>query len=257
LRFVKGEKLFVRIDRKAGEMAMTDQDFQDHLVYVEKLAGERYLLGGGFSNTDGGMLLFKAKNIEEAQEFSNSDPIIERGFYRCEVFEWKLVVLSETCLESKKNLYESHCYSIHKFCPCKIGEDAVSQAFSIYKASADIPSFVNEMEKQRVIGRRIWFAADENTIFISKKYACESGGGCPENQTLIGERCHCGHYNRSTAYQPKYYCKCGAEFYRPMFASIFGDDVLIEPYKTVLSGDDECVLAIRIGKTEEKANAHA
>ena len=180
------------------------------------------------------------------------DPIIERGFYKCEVFEWELVVLSETCLEKEKNDYVNHYYTLHKACPCKIGEDAVSQAISIYKASTDILSFVNEMEKRRVIGRRIWYDADENTIFISKKYACESGGGCPENQTLIGERCHCGHYNRSTAYQPKYYCKCGAEFYRPMFAPIFGDDVLIEPYKTVLSGDDECVLAIRVGKTEEK-----
>ena len=99
MRFVKGEKLFIRIDRKAEETTMTDQDFQDHLAYVEKLARERYLLGGGFSNTDGGMLLFEAENIDEARKISNSDPIIERGFYKCEVFEWELVVLTETFLE--------------------------------------------------------------------------------------------------------------------------------------------------------------
>ena len=81
-------------------------------------------------------------------------------------------------------------------------------------------------------------------------YACDSSGGRPENETMIGERCHCDHYNHSKEFYPKRYCKCGAEFYRPMFAPIFGDDVLIEPYKTVLSGDDECILAIRLGKTD-------
>ena len=64
--------------------------------------------------------------------------------------------------------------------------------------------------------------------------------------------CLSDHYNYSKEFQPKNYCKCGAEFYRPMFAPIFGEDVLIEPYKTVLSGDDECILAIRVNKTEGK-----
>jgi len=40
------------------------------------------------------------------------------------------------------------------------------------------------------------------------------------------------------------------EVYRPMFAPIFGENVLIEPYETVLSGGGECVLAVRIGREE-------
>jgi hypothetical protein len=35
-----------------------------------------------------------------------------------------------------------------------------------------------------------------------------------------------------------------------MFSPIFGDDDSIEPYKTVLAGDKECILAIKIGKAE-------
>jgi hypothetical protein len=150
-------------------------------------------------------------------------------------------------------MHENHPFTIDKRCPCKIGTEAVQKAIDIYIASADVPSFVNEMERQRVIGKRIWYDAGENTIFITKMYACDSGGGCTENKTLIGERCHCPYYNHSKELYPKHYCKCGAEFYRPMFAPIFGDTILIEPYKTVLSGDDECVLAIRINKTEENA----
>ena len=91
----KGDKLYIRIDYKIGNMEMTVQDFHDHLAYVEKVASERYFLGGGFTNTDGGMLLFQADSLEEAQKVSKNDPIINSGLYRCEVFEWELVVLSD------------------------------------------------------------------------------------------------------------------------------------------------------------------
>ena len=149
-------------------------------------------------------------------------------------------------------MYKNHPYTVHAVCPCGIGEEAVQKALAIYAAAADIKAFADEMERQRVIGKRIWYDEKENAIFITKVYACDSGGGCPENKTLIGERCHCEFYNHSKKLQPKQYCKCGAEFYRPMFAPIFGERVLIEPYKTVLSGDEECILAIRIDKTEEQ-----
>ena len=147
---------------------------------------------------------------------------------------------------------ENHPYIIHKVCPCIIGGEAVKKAISIYHESTDIVLFAKEMERQHVIGKRIWYDKKENTIFITKMYACDSGGGCSENKTLIGERCHCLHYNHSKNFYPKHYCKCGTEFYRPMFVPIFGEDVLIEPHKTVLSGDNECILAIRLNKTEEK-----
>ena len=147
-------------------------------------------------------------------------------------------------------MYENHPYTVNKVCPCEIGKKTVQKAIEVYSASADAASFADEMERQRVIGKRIWYDEKENTIFITKMYACDGGGGCPENQTLIGERCHCSYYNHSNEFKPKHYCKCGAEFYRPMFAPIFGENVLIEPYKTVLSGDEECILAVRIDKTE-------
>lgn len=90
-----GSVLYARIDKKIGEKELTPQDFQDHLNYVKNIAKERYLLGGGFSNLDGGMILFEAKSLEEAQKIAQNDPIMERGFYECEIFVWKLEVLSE------------------------------------------------------------------------------------------------------------------------------------------------------------------
>jgi len=90
----KGSKLYVRIDYRVGEKDFTNKDYQDHLAYVENVARERYFIGGGFSNTDGGMILLKAENYEEAQKIAQNDPIIVRGLYRYELFEWDLVVLS-------------------------------------------------------------------------------------------------------------------------------------------------------------------
>ena len=95
MRLKKGSKLYVRVDYKIGEKVLSHQDFQDHLAYVKSIAEERYFIGGGFSNTDGGMCLFEAESLEEAQLIAQNDPIIEKDFYQCEIFEWNLVVVSE------------------------------------------------------------------------------------------------------------------------------------------------------------------
>ena len=92
--FKNGHKLYVRVDSKIGEKDLTDQDYQDHLACVENIARERYLLGGGFSNVDGGMLLFEAENLEDAQRIASGDPIMSKGYYKCDVFEWILKILS-------------------------------------------------------------------------------------------------------------------------------------------------------------------
>ena len=146
---------------------------------------------------------------------------------------------------------QTHPFTLHGKCPCRIGADAVSRAVEIFKASGSVEAFALEMERQRVIGKRIWYDRSENTLFIAKVYACDSGGGCAGNKSPIGQRCHCDHYNHSGSLQPRHFCKCGAEFYRPMFAPLFGEHVLIEPYNTVLSGDEECILAVRIGEVED------
>ena len=95
MRMEKGTKLFVRIDYAVEGKIMADLDIQEHLTYVKSIAGERYFIGGGFSNINGGMCLFDAQNIEDAQRVAQNDPIIKKGFYRYEIYEWELMVLSE------------------------------------------------------------------------------------------------------------------------------------------------------------------
>ncbi|HYE11713.1 MAG TPA: hypothetical protein VEF53_16230 [Patescibacteria group bacterium] len=149
-------------------------------------------------------------------------------------------------------MFDNYYYTINKICPCKIDNYAVKQAADIFKMSSDAALFTEEMNRKRIVGKRIWYDEKEHTIFVTKISAYDSGGGCPENDSLIGRCCHCDYYNRSTEYYPKHFCKCAAEFYRPIFALLFGENVLIEPHTTVLSGDEQCAFAIRLNRKENK-----
>ena len=91
----KGDRLFVRIDYRLEGSGFTEGDIQDHLAYVGNIAGERYFAGGGFANADGGMALFQAENMEEARKIAENDPLMRRGLYRYEIYEWNLAVVSE------------------------------------------------------------------------------------------------------------------------------------------------------------------
>ncbi|AWI05747.1 YciI family protein [Clostridium drakei] len=91
----KGDKLFVRIDYKNSEREVTSKDFQDHVEYLKGVADERYFAGGGFANESGGMIIFEAKDFEEAKTIAEKDPIIQRGLFRVKIYKWDLLILSD------------------------------------------------------------------------------------------------------------------------------------------------------------------
>ncbi|GAA0179567.1 hypothetical protein SH2C18_24120 [Clostridium sediminicola] len=91
----KGNILYVRTDYKIDGAKVTKLDFEDHLKYLEDIAKERFFMGGGFTKKLGGMIVFEANNIEEAEKISNGDPLISRKLYRYELVEWEMVILSE------------------------------------------------------------------------------------------------------------------------------------------------------------------
>lgn len=91
----KGDKLFVRIDYRIEGTQLAPHDFDDHIKYLSNIASERYFIGGGFSNKSGGMILFKAENLDKAKKVAENDPLIKRGLYTYELNEWDLVLLSD------------------------------------------------------------------------------------------------------------------------------------------------------------------
>ena len=132
-----------------------------------------------------------------------------------------------------------------KSCPCQIESDKILQASLIYNNSIDINEFVAEMQKHSVIGQKIWYNQDENAIYLTKMFASDCGSGCPNNDTLNGQRCHCHYFNQTNLRLPITYCRCSAEFFRPMFEPLFGERIIIEPVETVLSGGEKCTFVIQ------------
>lgn len=91
----KGDKLFVRFDRRIENQKFGESDFNDHIKYLENIAKDRYFVGGGFENSIGGMILFEADSLEEAKCISDNDPLIKRQLYSYDIYEWRLVIVSE------------------------------------------------------------------------------------------------------------------------------------------------------------------
>lgn len=96
----EGSVLYARIDYKIGDRQETEQDAMDSMEYLQKITAERYLAAGVFGNMelgtmDGAMVLFEAKDLAEAQKIANDDPIIQRGYYRCDVYQWNVMLLSK------------------------------------------------------------------------------------------------------------------------------------------------------------------
>jgi len=143
-------------------------------------------------------------------------------------------------------IYNNHPFTITKNCPCSIEENVLAETMEIWEQTKDVKPFVLELERRRIKGKKIWYDEELNTIFIIKVFADECGGGCPKNDSLIGRACHCHFYNHLKEFYPKYYCQCSAEYYRPMFEPMLGKDIELYPFKTVLSGDDECIIGIKL-----------
>ena len=91
----KGDRLFVRIDHRIPENKFEPNDFEGHVKYLQGVAAERFFVGGGFVNSLGGMILFKAKDFEEAKEICDNDPLILKSLYTYDLHEWDLVIVSD------------------------------------------------------------------------------------------------------------------------------------------------------------------
>ena len=91
----KGDKWYARIDYWNEGTNYTDKDLEDCLSYLNDVAKERSFIGGHFSVRDGALMVFSAESFEEAEKIVKNDPFIARGFYRYELLEWHIGILSE------------------------------------------------------------------------------------------------------------------------------------------------------------------
>jgi uncharacterized protein YciI len=83
---------FVKLEKGIVEKAIFDQYVPAHRAYVRDLIAKGHKAKTGYwARRGGGMLLFEAKSMEEAQEIVAQDPLVKHGCVSVELYEWVIV----------------------------------------------------------------------------------------------------------------------------------------------------------------------
>ncbi|MEL6221327.1 MAG: YciI family protein [Cyanobacteria bacterium J06627_8] len=84
---------FVKIETGIVEKAIFDQYVPEHKTFVRTLIDNGYEAKTGYwAERGGGMLLFKAADLDEAKSIVADDPLVKSGCVNYELHEWVLVV---------------------------------------------------------------------------------------------------------------------------------------------------------------------
>ncbi len=84
---------FVKIERGVVKKATFDQHVPGHKAYVQELITKGHQARTGYwADFGGGMLLFKAASMDEAQAIVAQDPLIANNCVTYELHEWRIIV---------------------------------------------------------------------------------------------------------------------------------------------------------------------
>ena len=85
--------IFVKIETGIVNKSIFDRYVSAHKSYVRQLIAEGHQAKTGYwKELGGGMLIFKADSIAQAQDIVNRDPLIINGCVEYELHEWCVVV---------------------------------------------------------------------------------------------------------------------------------------------------------------------
>jgi len=83
------ERRFVKIERGVVEKVVFDRFVPAHLAYVRALRdGGRYVESGYWAQRGGGMMVFAAVSLAEAEAIVAADPLVANGCVEYELHEW-------------------------------------------------------------------------------------------------------------------------------------------------------------------------
>jgi hypothetical protein len=84
---------FVKIEEGIVDKTTFDQFVPEHKAFVKELIARGHEAKTGYWGClGGGMLLFKANSMAEAEEIVARDPLIQNGCVRYKLYEWRIVV---------------------------------------------------------------------------------------------------------------------------------------------------------------------
>ena len=86
-------KTFVKIERGIVDKSTFDQYVPAHHAYVKELIAKGHKACSGYwGDFGGGMLIFEADSLAQAQEIVAQDPLIKNNCVEYELHEWCIVV---------------------------------------------------------------------------------------------------------------------------------------------------------------------
>lgn len=91
---MENNNLFLTIDFRIQGAKSTIDCFGAHINNSTQVSSSKYLIAGGFLNKNKGTLVFKAKNLEEAEQFVNNNTLIDNNLYKYELLNYNLLTLS-------------------------------------------------------------------------------------------------------------------------------------------------------------------
>ena len=84
---------FVKIEAGIVDKSIFDQYVPAHKAYVEQLNEKGHQAKSGYwAEYGGGMLLFEAASMDEAQAIIARDPLVKNGCVNYQLHEWCIVV---------------------------------------------------------------------------------------------------------------------------------------------------------------------
>ncbi|HIK06400.1 MAG TPA: hypothetical protein IGS40_17065 [Trichormus sp. M33_DOE_039] len=84
---------FVKIEEGKVDKTTFDQYVPAHKAYVQELIAQGHKAKTGYwGKFGGGMLLFEAASMEEAESIVSRDPLVRNGCVTYKLYEWKIVV---------------------------------------------------------------------------------------------------------------------------------------------------------------------
>jgi uncharacterized protein YciI len=84
---------FVKIEEGKVDKPTFDQYVSAHREYVRELIAKGHKAKSGYwGQFGGGMLLFEAASMDEAEALVAADPLVKNGCVNYQLYEWKIVV---------------------------------------------------------------------------------------------------------------------------------------------------------------------
>ncbi len=84
---------FVKLERGIVDKAAFDKHVPAHVAYVKQLIAQGHQAKSGYwAERGGGMLLFQAESMAEAQRLVGQDPLIKNGCVAYDLHEWCIAV---------------------------------------------------------------------------------------------------------------------------------------------------------------------